>query len=178
MIEELEAMPFSVLRQREMAEKETAGTIAPKCMLFYCATCASLKISPKTTMLAVGEVLRAITFGMPPPWPVDLSKYCSSSFFPMSEREADRSGNCKAGSRRPRPRASLDIICRHCLLAGEEPASHSMVFPPFASSTCKFFSAPWSRIRPGSVRQKLLYPLFGAVRVLAVDAVLNRRWIG
>ncbi|KAJ7904588.1 argonaute-like protein [Mycena olivaceomarginata] len=103
MIEELEAMSHHCLtmymRYREMAEKKAAGTTAPKRMIFYRdgvsegqfkqvleqelplikKACASLKINPKITILVVG-------------------KRHHVRFFPMSERDADRSGNCKAGT--------------------------------------------------------------------------------
>ncbi|KAF7352729.1 Argonaute-like protein [Mycena venus] len=103
MIEELEAMSHHCLsmymRYREMAERKAAGTTAPKRIIFYRdgvsegqfkqvleqelplikKACASLKINPKITILVVG-------------------KRHHVRFFPTSEREADRSGNCRAGT--------------------------------------------------------------------------------
>ncbi|KAJ7368370.1 argonaute-like protein, partial [Mycena albidolilacea] len=103
MIEELEAMSHHCLtmymRYRAVVEKKAAGTTAPKRMIFYRdgvsegqfkqvleqelplirKACASLKINPKITILIVG-------------------KRHHVRFFPMSERDADRSGNCKAGT--------------------------------------------------------------------------------
>ncbi|KAJ7844540.1 hypothetical protein B0H14DRAFT_3139338 [Mycena olivaceomarginata] len=70
---------------------------------------------------------------------------------------------------------SAIMICRHCLLAGEEPASHSMVFP--SSPT---YSPPLTVFLRATVAH-LTGLGFGrsrcAVRVLEVDAVLNGRWI-
>ncbi|KAJ7904584.1 argonaute-like protein [Mycena olivaceomarginata] len=101
MIEELEAMSHHCLtmymRYREVVEKKAAGTTAPKRMIFYRDgvsegqfkqvleqelpliknACASLKINPKITILVVGK---------------------RHHFLPMSARDADRSGNCKAGT--------------------------------------------------------------------------------
>ncbi|KAJ7908290.1 argonaute-like protein [Mycena leptocephala] len=103
MIEELESMSHHCLsmymRYREMAEKKAAGTSAPKRIIFYRdgvsegqfkqvleqelplikKACASLKINPKITILVVG-------------------KRHHVRFFPQSERDADRSGNCRAGT--------------------------------------------------------------------------------
>ncbi|KAJ6539414.1 argonaute-like protein [Mycena capillaripes] len=103
MIEELESMSHHCLsmymRYREMAERKAAGTTAPKRIIFYRdgvsegqfkqvleqelplikKACASLKINPKITILVVG-------------------KRHHVRFFPQSERDADRSGNCRAGT--------------------------------------------------------------------------------
>ncbi|KAJ7682732.1 argonaute-like protein [Mycena polygramma] len=97
MIEELESMSHHCLsmymRYREMAERKAAGTTAPKRIIFYRdgvsegqfkqvleqEACASLKIDPKITILVVG-------------------KRHHVRFFPQSERDADRSGNCRAGT--------------------------------------------------------------------------------
>ncbi|KAF8195816.1 argonaute-like protein [Mycena galopus ATCC 62051] len=89
MIEELEPMAHHCLsmymRYRQMAEQKAAGTTAPKRIIFYRElpllkkACASLGINPKITILVVG-------------------KRHHVRFFPMSERDADRSGNCKAGT--------------------------------------------------------------------------------
>ncbi|KAJ7129589.1 Piwi domain-containing protein, partial [Mycena epipterygia] len=103
MIEELESMSKHVLsmymKYREMAEKKAAGNTAPKRIIFYRdgvsegqfkqvleqelplikKACASLNINPKITILVVG-------------------KRHHVRFFPQSERDADRSGNCRAGT--------------------------------------------------------------------------------
>ncbi|KAJ7754236.1 argonaute-like protein [Mycena maculata] len=103
MIEELESMSKHVLsmyiRYREMAEKKARGASAPKRIIFYRdgvsegqfkqvleqelplikKACASLNIDPKITVLVVG-------------------KRHHVRFFPQSERDGDRSGNCRAGT--------------------------------------------------------------------------------
>ncbi|KAJ6628687.1 argonaute-like protein [Mycena sp. CBHHK59/15] len=103
MIEELQSMSKHVLnmymRYREMAEKKAKGASAPKRIIFYRdgvsegqfkqvleqelplikKACAELNISPKITILVVG-------------------KRHHMRFFPQSERDADRSGNCRAGT--------------------------------------------------------------------------------
>lgn len=103
MIEELESMSHHCLsmymKYRQMAEKKAAGNVAPKRIIFYRdgvsegqfkqvleqelplikKACASLKINPKITILVVG-------------------KRHHVRFFPQSERDADRSGNCRAGT--------------------------------------------------------------------------------
>ncbi|KAJ7781167.1 argonaute-like protein [Mycena metata] len=103
MIEELESMSHHCLsmyiRYREMAEKKAPGASAPKRIIFYRdgvsegqfkqvleqelplikKACATLKIDPKITILVVG-------------------KRHHVRFFPTSERDGDRSGNCKAGT--------------------------------------------------------------------------------
>ncbi|KAJ7047297.1 argonaute-like protein [Mycena alexandri] len=103
MIEELESMSHHCLsmyiRYREMAEKKAPGASAPKRIIFYRdgvsegqfkqvleqelplikKACAALKIDPKITILVVG-------------------KRHHVRFFPASDRDADRSGNCKAGT--------------------------------------------------------------------------------
>ncbi|KAF7351067.1 Argonaute-like protein [Mycena sanguinolenta] len=103
MIEELESMSEHCLsmymRYRQMAEGKAIGTTAPKRIIFYRdgvsegqfkqvleqelplirKACVTLKINPKITILVVG-------------------KRHHVRFFPMSEREADRSGNCRAGT--------------------------------------------------------------------------------
>ncbi|KAJ6536633.1 Piwi domain-containing protein [Mycena sp. CBHHK59/15] len=92
MIEELQSMS-------KMAEKKAKGASAPKRIIFYRdgvsegqfkqvleqelplikKACAELNISPKITILVVG-------------------KRHHMRFFPQSERDADRSGNCRAGT--------------------------------------------------------------------------------
>ncbi|KAJ7283579.1 argonaute-like protein [Mycena rebaudengoi] len=103
MIEELQSMSKHVLsmymRYREMAEKKAAGNSAPKRIIFYRdgvsegqfkqvleqelplikKACQELGIDPKVTILVVG-------------------KRHHVRFFPQSERDADRSGNCRAGT--------------------------------------------------------------------------------
>ncbi|KAF7365497.1 Argonaute-like protein [Mycena venus] len=99
MIEELEAMSHHCLsmymRYREKVEGKAVGTTAPKRIIFYRdgvsegqfkqvleqelplikKACASLKINPKITMIVVGK-RHHVRF----------------------KRDADRSGNCKAGT--------------------------------------------------------------------------------
>ncbi|TFK43467.1 argonaute-like protein [Crucibulum laeve] len=103
MIEELQAMSKHVLsmymRYREVAEKKGAGNAAPKRIIFYRdgvsegqfkqvlaqelpllrKACDELGIKPKITVIVVG-------------------KRHHVRFFPQSERDADRSGNCQAGT--------------------------------------------------------------------------------
>ncbi|KAJ7180167.1 argonaute-like protein [Mycena crocata] len=111
MIEELQGMSKHCLsmymRYREMAEKKAPAASAPKRIIFYRdgvsegqfkqvleqelpliknvwsfhlpEACASLNINPKITILVVG-------------------KRHHVRFFPQSERDADRSGNCRAGT--------------------------------------------------------------------------------
>ncbi|KAJ7068346.1 argonaute-like protein [Mycena amicta] len=103
MIEELEPMCRHIvsmnMRYREMVEKKPAGSLAPKRIIFFRdgvsegqfkqvleqelpllkKACASLNVDPKITILVVG-------------------KRHHVRFFPQSERDADRSGNCRAGT--------------------------------------------------------------------------------
>ncbi|KAJ7228592.1 argonaute-like protein, partial [Mycena pura] len=103
MIEELESMSHHVLSMymmyRQKVEKKPEGALAPKRIIFYRdgvsegqfkqvleqelplikKACASLGISPKITILVVG-------------------KRHHVRFFPQSERDGDRSGNCRAGT--------------------------------------------------------------------------------
>ncbi|KAJ7481095.1 argonaute-like protein [Mycena galericulata] len=102
-IEDLESMSKQVLSKyieyREQVEKKAPGASAPKRIIFYRdgvsegqfkqvleqelppiqKACASLKINPKITIVIVG-------------------KRHHVRFFPQNERDADHSGNCKAGT--------------------------------------------------------------------------------
>ncbi|KAF7301729.1 Argonaute-like protein [Mycena indigotica] len=103
MIEELEPMCRHIvtmnMRYREMVEKKPAGLLAPKRIIFFRdgvsegqfkqvleqelplikKACASVGANPKITVLVVG-------------------KRHHVRFFPQSERDGDRSGNCRAGT--------------------------------------------------------------------------------
>ncbi|KAF9009003.1 argonaute-like protein [Cyathus striatus] len=103
MIEELQAMSKHVLsmymRYRELQEKKGAGDSAPRRIIFYRdgvsegqfkqvldqelprirKACEELNIKPKITIIVVG-------------------KRHHVRFFPQNDRDADRSGNCPAGT--------------------------------------------------------------------------------
>ncbi|KAF7332103.1 Argonaute-like protein [Mycena kentingensis (nom. inval.)] len=103
MIEELQPMCHHIIqmnmRYREMIEKKPAGSLAPKRIIFFRdgvsegqfkqvleqelplikKACAALNVNPKITILVVG-------------------KRHHVRFFPQTERDADRSGNCRAGT--------------------------------------------------------------------------------
>jgi eukaryotic translation initiation factor 2C len=103
MIEDLEVMSKHILtmymRYREVMEKKAGGSAAPKRIIFYRdgvsegqfkqvleqelpllkKACSDLRIDPKITIIVVG-------------------KRHHVRFFPQSERDADKSGNCPAGT--------------------------------------------------------------------------------
>ncbi|KAF8812506.1 argonaute-like protein [Phlegmacium glaucopus] len=107
MIADLEVMSKHVLgmymRYREVVEKKVGASAAPKRIIFYRdgvsegqfkqvltlelpllkKACSDLRIDPKITIIVVGKRhhVRLV-----------------DSFFPQSERDADKSGNCPAGT--------------------------------------------------------------------------------
>ncbi|KAF7292384.1 Argonaute-like protein [Mycena chlorophos] len=138
MIEELEPMCRHIvsmnMRYREMIEKKPAGALAPKRIIFFRdgvsegqfkqvleqelplikKACASLNVNPKITILVVG-------------------KRHHVRFFPQSERDADRSGNCRAGTVVDReishPTEFDFYLCSHGGLLGcSRPAHYSVLY--------------------------------------------------
>ncbi|KAJ6562033.1 ribonuclease H-like domain-containing protein [Mycena capillaripes] len=127
-IEELESMSHHCLsmsmRYREMAERKAAGTTVPKRIIFYRGSLTPLSIH----QVLEQEACISLNINLNITILVVISKV-----LPPSERDADRSGNCRVGT-------VVDRDVYDGLLGTSRPAHYSVLYDSLSFALCHVYA--------------------------------------